>query len=86
MANSKQATKRARQAEKHRLHNASQKSAMRTTIKQVLNLISAGKKEEAKEALKPAVESIDRLAGRGLVHANKAARIKSRLNKKLKSA
>ena len=86
MANSKQAIKRARQAETHRLRNASQKSAMRTTIKKVLTLIGAGKKEEAKEAMKPAVVSIDRLSGRGILNANKAARIKSRLNKRLKEA
>ena len=86
MANSKQATKRIRQAEKHRLHNASQKSAMRTRVKKVLSLISAGKKNEAKVALKDASASLDRLAGRNVIHANKAARLKSRLNKKIKEA
>jgi len=86
LANSKQATKRARQAEKHRLHNASQKSGMRTRIKQVLSLISAGKKDEANVAMKEATIGIDRLAGRNLIHANKAARLKSRLNKKIKEA
>lgn len=86
MANSKQATKRIRQAEKHRLHNASQKSAMRTRVKKVLSLIGAGKKNEAKVALKDASASLDRLAGRNVIHANKAARLKSRLNKKIKEA
>ncbi len=86
MANSKQATKRVRQAEKHRLHNASQKSATRTRVKRVLILIGAGKKDEAKAALKDACVSLDRLAGRNVIHSNKAARLKSRLNKKLKEA
>lgn len=59
---------------------------MRSTIKKVLSLLGAGKKDDAKAAMKEATVSIDRLAGRNLIHANKAARIKSRLNKKLKEA
>ena len=83
MANSRQATKRARQAEKNRLHNASQKSAMRTSIKRVLSLLGANKKDEAKTAMKDAVVCIDRLAGRKVIHLKTAARLKSRLNKKI---
>ena len=82
MANTRQATKRARQAEKNRLHNASQKSTMRTRIKKVLNLINANKKDEANTAMKQAASYIDRLAGRKVIHAKTAARLKSRLNKK----
>ena len=85
MANSPQARKRARQAEKHRLHNASQKTAMRTTIKKVLLALKNEGKEAAQAALKTTIVSIDRLAGKGLMHANKAARLKSRLNKKVKA-
>lgn len=85
MANIKQAAKRAKQAEKHRLHNTSQKSAARTKVKRVLSLVGAGKKDEAKEALKDAAVSLDRLANRNVIHANKAARLKSRLNSKVKA-
>jgi len=86
LANSKQAIKRTRQAEKHRQHNTSQKSAARTLIKKVLSLISSGKKEDARAAIGSMIAGLDRLAGRGLIHANKAARLKSRINKKLKEA
>ena len=80
MANSSQAAKRARQAEKRRQQNASQRSEMRTQIKRVEKAIARGNKEKAEAAYKEAVPVIDRMADKGLVHKNKAARHKSRLN------
>ena len=80
MANSAQARKRARQAEKRRQHNASFRSAMRTAMKKVVKLIDGGDKRGAAEAYKAAVPVIDAAVGKGLMHKNKAARHKSRLN------
>jgi small subunit ribosomal protein S20 len=85
MANSPQARKRARQAEKHRQRNAAQRSTLRTAIKKVLKALRAGDKTSAEAAYKAAVPAIDRAAGKGLIHANKAARHKSRLNARLKA-
>ena len=80
MANSLSARKRARQAEKHRLRNASQRSHMRTSIKKVLAAIESGDKSAAEAAYKAAVPAIDSSVTKGLMHRNKAARHKSRLN------
>jgi small subunit ribosomal protein S20 len=80
LANSLSARKRARQAEKHRLRNASQRSLVRTRIKKVVAAIKAGDKGAAETAYKAAVPAIDRSVGQGLMHRNKAARHKSRLN------
>ncbi|GAB4361648.1 MAG: 30S ribosomal protein S20 [Gammaproteobacteria bacterium] len=85
MANSAQAAKRARQAEKHRRRNASARSMMRTYIKKVLKAIDAGDKEAAVAAYNQAVPIIDRMAGKNLIHRNKAARHKSRLNAHIKA-
>ena len=85
MANSLQALKRARQAEKHRQANTSSRSAMRTKIKGVIAAIGTGDKESATEAFKQAVPAIDRAANKGLIHKNKAARHKSRLNMQIKA-
>lgn len=85
MANSAQARKRARQAEKSRQHNASQRSTMRTFLKKVLKAIQTGDKAAAEAAYKDAVPRIDSAAGKGLIHANKAARHKSRLNAHIKA-
>ena len=85
MANSPQAKKRARQSEKRRNHNASLRSMVRTTIKKVNAAISAGNFEEAKAAYASAVPVIDRMADKGIIHKNKAARHKSRLNTQVKA-
>ncbi|MES9846267.1 MAG: 30S ribosomal protein S20 [Candidatus Sedimenticola sp. PURPLELP] len=85
MANSAQARKRARQAEKHRQNNASRRSMMRTYLKNVLKAVEAGDKEGASEAFKQAAPVIDRAASNGLIHKNKAARHKSRLNAQIKA-
>lgn len=85
MANSLSARKRARQAEKHRQRNASQRSRVRSAIKNVLKAISAGDKEAAQNAYKSAVPAIDRSVSKGLMAKNKAARHKSRLNAHIKS-
>ncbi len=85
MANSVSARKRARQAEKNRLLNASQRSAMRTSIKKVDAAIEAGDKSAAEAAYKAAVPAIDRSVNKGLIHRNKAARHKSRLNDRIRA-
>lgn len=84
MANIKSAKKRARQAEKHRQHNASLRSMLRTYIKKVLAAISTGNKEQAELSMKAAQPIIDRMADKGLIHKNKAARHKSRLSARIK--
>lgn len=85
MANTKQAKKRARQAEQHRQHNSSQRSMLRTHIKHVVDAIEAKSSEVAKAAYQEAVPVIDRLADKGLIHKNKAARHKSRLYKRIQA-
>lgn len=85
MANTLQARKRARQAEKHHQHNAPRRSMMRTTVKNVIKALEAGDKEGAITAYKLAEPVIDRIANQGLIHKNKAARHKSRLNARIKA-
>ena len=85
MANSASARKRARQAETSRKSNASRRSMMRTYMKKVLTAIEAGDKEQATAAYNLAAPIIDRSVTRGLIHKNKAARHKSRLNAQIKA-
>ena len=85
MANSPQAKKRARQADKRRRHNASLRSLVRTVTKKVVTAIDAGDAEQAKTAYNEAVPVIDRMADKGIIHKNKAARHKSRLNAQVKA-
>ncbi|MDE0747504.1 MAG: 30S ribosomal protein S20 [Porticoccaceae bacterium] len=85
MANSVQAKKRARQNEKRRQHNASLRSMVRTYLKKVDAAIASGDKAVAQEAYTASVPVIDRMADKGIIHKNKAARHKSRLNAKVKA-
>lgn len=85
MANSPQAKKRARQSEKRRTHNSSLRSLVRTVIKKVNAAIGSGDAAAAKSAYDDAVPVIDRLADKGIIHKNKAARHKSRLNAQVKA-
>ncbi len=85
MANSAQAKKRVKQAESARARNASQRSTMRTAVKKVLHAVEAKDTASANEALKQATRLLDRAARKGLIHKNKAARLKSRLNTKIKA-
>lgn len=85
MANSPQSKKRARQAVKRRAHTASLRSMVRTYIKKVVAAIASGDAESAKKAYSEAVPVIDRMADKGIIHKNKAARHKSRLNAQIKA-
>lgn len=84
MANTPSAKKRARQAVRRRAQNASQRSMLRTFIKKVVRAIDAKDKEGAAAAYKDAVPVIDRMACKGIIHKNKAARHKSRLNARIR--
>lgn len=84
MANSAQARKRARQAVKQRARNMSLRSEMRTAIKRIRKAIAAGDKAAAQQEFQQSVGTIDRIADKGIVHKNKAARDKSRLSAAIK--
>ncbi len=85
MANTAQARKRARQNDTHRLHNAGRRSMMRTHIKKILKAVEDGDKALAQSSYQQAVSIIDKSAKSGMLHKNKAARFKSRLNARVRS-
>jgi small subunit ribosomal protein S20 len=85
VANIKSAQKRARQAEKTRQANMGMRSKLRTMVKDVVKACDAGNKDAAQAAYKLAVPVIDSMTNKGIVNKNKAARHKSRLNKRVKA-
>lgn len=86
MANSKSALKRVRVAERNRLHNRPYRSAARTLVKKAELAIQSGDAAEAQTAVQRAIAMLDRVAGKGIIHKNNAARRKSRLMAKFNSA
>lgn len=83
MPNIKSAIKRTKTNEARRLRNASQKSALRTAVKQADQAVVGTDVNAAKEALVMAQKKLDKAATKGLIHKNAAARKKSRLAKKV---
>jgi small subunit ribosomal protein S20 len=79
LANSKSAEKRIRVAERRRDRNRPFRSAARTFVKKAELAIRDGDAEAAKAAVGSAVSMLDRVAGKGVIHKNNAARRKSRL-------
>ena len=84
MANSSSARKSGRQADSRRRHNQMQRTSYRTAVKAVRKAVDSGDKNAASEAFAVAQRVIDKLADKRIVHANKAARHKSRLSKAVK--
>lgn len=85
MANMPQSRKRVRQATIARERNKTQRTLVRTKIKQVRKAIAANDAAGAQQAFADAKPVIDRMAGKGQIHQNKAARHKSRLNAQIKA-
>lgn len=85
VANTVQAKKRARQAEMHRERNTAQRSMLRGAIKTVRVAADKKDKDAAQKAFRDATSVIDRMARKGLIHKNAAARYKSGLNARVRT-
>lgn len=78
MPNIKSAEKRVRQTEKRYVQNRTYRASARTAVKKARLMIANGD-ESAGEAVAKAIQVLDRAAQKGVIHANNAARRKSRL-------
>lgn len=79
------AKKRARTSEVRRQHNKHIRSGMRTQVKAVIYALDAGDKDAATAAYKLAVPALDASVSKGVLHKNKAARQKSRMNSRIQA-
>ena len=86
MANHKSAIKRIRQTERQTKVNRFARATLRTQVKKLVKAIEAGEFDSAKTLQAPTASVIDRSVRKGVLHPNKAARMKSRLAARLKKA
>lgn len=86
MPNIKSAKKRVLVNDKKTEQNKAIRSAYKTEIKKVENLLKENKIEEAKAALSNAFSAIDNACSKNIIHANNAANKKSKLAKKVETA
>ena len=85
MANLSSSKKMVRKITTRTARNKSHITNMRGLIKKVEEAVSSGNAEEAKNALKEAQPKIMKVAQKGILHKNTAARKVSRLAKKIKN-
>lgn len=78
MPNIKSAEKRARQSEKRRVQNRVYRAAARTAVKKARIAVDTAN-PESEQSVRNAIQALDKAAAKGTIHANNAARRKSRL-------
>jgi small subunit ribosomal protein S20 len=86
MPNTRSARKRLRQNEERRARNRSARTGLRSQLRKVRETIAAGSVDKAQDELRVASRRLDQAGSKKLIHPNKAARLKSRLSKLIKSA
>lgn len=86
MPNTRSARKQVRVAQRRRLRNKPLRSLTKTSVRKAEELIFSGQLKPAEVEAVAVISSLDRAAGKGIIHPNNAARRKSRLMKKLNQA
>jgi small subunit ribosomal protein S20 len=83
MPHTESAKKRSRQSEKRRVRNRAAKKVLKNQLKKYLDVVKTGTAEQATEELKAVAKRVDKAGAKGVIHPNKAARLKSRTARKL---
>ena len=83
MANIKSSAKRDLKSKELRARNRADKTELKTMVKKFDAAVAEGNKDNAVNAYKVAVKTVDHAAGKGLIHKNNAAHKKSSMTAKL---
>jgi small subunit ribosomal protein S20 len=86
MARHKSALKQARHSLQRQTSNRANRSRVRTAIKKTRNIIIDGNQEAVPTAIPELYSTLDRMARRGILHKNAAARLKSRMTRQIASS
>ncbi len=86
MANTLSAKKRIRKTARQTSRNKFWKKRIHSSLKDIKNFLSLGKKEEAQKSYLIFQKLVDRAAAKKVIHKNKASRLKSRMVKKLSAS
>ncbi len=82
----KSALKAHRQNIKRREHNRELRAKLRTGLKAIRKSLDSNDIDGAKKGLTATQSLVDKMAAKGIIHRNTAARYKSRLTARLKTA
>lgn len=83
MASHESALKAHRQNIKRREHNRQLRTRLRSALRDIRAAIDTNDPAQVKDALRQTISLVDKLAGKGLIHRNTAARYKSRLSTRI---
>jgi small subunit ribosomal protein S20 len=86
MPNTQGAKKRLRQNIVRRSRNRSVKSKLKAAIRKFREAVAAGELETAQQLRTSTGRLLDKASSKGVIHANKAARLKSRMSRHAKNA
>lgn len=86
MPNTKSAKKRLKQNIARRTRNRAVKASLKTHVRHVREAVADANLEDAATRLRATAKELDQAASKRIIHANKAARLKSRLSAALKAA
>ncbi|HYO10758.1 MAG TPA: 30S ribosomal protein S20 [Tepidisphaeraceae bacterium] len=86
MAHSLSAKKRVRQTLKRRARNRSRKEEIKNQVKSFATALTSGDFDKAQQELGKVAQKLGRVATKGTIHKNTAARKRSRLAKRLNAA
>ena len=86
MAHSLSAKKRVRQNLKRRARNRARKESIKESVKGFVSALASGDLKKAEAELKSTTQKLARVATKGTIHKNTAARKRSRLTKRLNAA
>ena len=81
MPNIRSAKKRMRQDHKRREHNRTLRSALRSQIRKLRDALAQQDPDASRAEMSRTAKSLDQAAAKGIIHKNKAARLKSRLSR-----
>jgi small subunit ribosomal protein S20 len=84
MPNTASAKKRLRQNEARRARNRAVKSSLRTQLRKVRESLKAGNVEASQADFRVVTKGLDQAAAKGVIHPNRAARLKSRISAAIK--
>ncbi len=85
MAKTSSAKKAQRAAEKRRVFNERRKKAIKNAVKSIVKLIAAKRVKDAQAMLPALYKALDKAAKNGTIKKNAAARIKSRISKRIRA-
>jgi small subunit ribosomal protein S20 len=86
VAHSLSAKKRIRQNIKRRARNRARKESIKDQVKGFLGALASGDFKKAEDEFRKATQRLDKVAAKGTIHKNTAARRRSRLARRMNAA